>query len=426
MLSRFALQTRHLLPLFLALVAFALAPPVLAQGGEEDAAEVPAAVEEVSEELRAALRAAERQERTVRAIHAEYIDVRDRFAAGNADLESQVGDLRRELDNEIARLRQLSREVDLAGGEGAPFRAAIADVTGRVVTEDLSVGTLLALGQNWMSRGQNYLIEEGPGLALQLLLILLIWFAFKLLAGIVGRITRKALATPKIKASTLLKEFLIGLTAKVVLLIGVLVILSQLGVEIGPLLAGIGIAGFIAGFALQDTLSNFAAGVMILFYRPYDVGDFVSAGGVMGTVREMSLVSTVLTTPDNQRMIVPNKKIWGDTIQNITANPTRRVDLTFGISYGDDMGKAQGILERVVKAHPAVLADPAPNIRVHKLGDSSVDFICRPWVNTSDYWAVYWDLTRQVKEAFDNEGISIPFPQRDVHFYNHSSEPARI
>ena len=165
-------------------------------------------------------------------------------------------------------------------------------------------------------------------------------------------------------------------------------------------------------------LSNFAAGIMILLYRPYDIGNWVTVAGVTGGVDAMSLVSTTLKTGDNQMVVVPNGSIWGGIITNITGSKTRRVDLTFSIGYGDDIAKAQGILERLVSEHPLVLREPAPVIKVHALADSSVDFICRPWTKTGDYWNVYWDLTRSVKERFDAEGVSIPFPQRDVHVYN--------
>ncbi|ABN60050.1 MscS Mechanosensitive ion channel [Shewanella baltica OS155] len=196
-----------------------------------------------------------------------------------------------------------------------------------------------------------------------------------------------------------------------------MVALSQLGIELGPLLAGFGIAGVIIGFALQDTLSNFASGMMILIYRPYDVGDLINAAGVTGRVSHMSLVSTTIKTMDNQRLIIPNNKIWGDTINNITAEHQRRVDMTFGIGYSDNIEHAEAILKSIVEAHPKVQALPAPTIKLHLLGESSVDFIVRPWAKPEDYWEVYWDITREVKMRFDAEGISIPFPQRDVHIY---------
>ena len=190
---------------------------------------------------------------------------------------------------------------------------------------------------------------------------------------------------------------------------------SQLGIQLGPLLAGLGVAGFIIGFALQDTLSNFASGMMILIYRPFDVGDLIEAGGVTGKVSEMSLVSTTVLTVDNQKLVVPNNKIWGDVIRNVTAQKMRRIDMTFGIGYSDDIAHAERVLAEIVQCEERVLADPEPVIRLHTLGESSVDFVVRPWVRTADYWEVYWDITRKVKERFDAEGISIPFPQRDVH-----------
>jgi len=193
---------------------------------------------------------------------------------------------------------------------------------------------------------------------------------------------------------------------------------SPLGISLGPLLAGLGIAGFIIGFALQDTLSNFASGMMILLYRPLDVGDFVESGRVTGRVDRMSLVSTTFKTLDNQVIVVPNNLIWQHMITNLTVQKTRRVDLTFSISYSDDIDKAKAALLDVVKQHEACLEEPPPKVRVGALGDSSVDLLCRPWVRTADYWQTYWDITEIVKKRFDEEGISIPFPQRDVHVIN--------
>ena len=156
---------------------------------------------------------------------------------------------------------------------------------------------------------------------------------------------------------------------------------------------------------------------MILVYRPYDVGDMIEGGGVYGKVSHMSLVSTTILTIDNQTLVVPNSKIWGDVIRNVNAQRERRVDMVFGISYSDDIPQAERIFESILEQHPKVLKDPEPMVRLHTLGESSVDFIVRPWVATDDYWDVYWDVTREVKVRFDAEGVSIPFPQRDVHFF---------
>ena len=183
------------------------------------------------------------------------------------------------------------------------------------------------------------------------------------------------------------------------------------------------VPSFVAAFAMQSTLSNFAAGLMIMIYRPFDFGNVVTVGGVTGKVQAMNLVSTTLLTGDNQVIVVPNSNVWGSIITNINVSDTRRVDLVFGIGYDDDEEQAARILEQVVAAHPLVLKEPEPVIRLNELADSSVNFICRPWTKTADYWTVYWDITRQVKEHFDEAGISIPFPQREVHV---RSEPALV
>jgi small conductance mechanosensitive channel len=196
-----------------------------------------------------------------------------------------------------------------------------------------------------------------------------------------------------------------------------MLVLALLGVNVTPLFALVGGASFIIAFALQDTLGNLASGLMIMVNRPFDEGDFVSVGGVAGTVKSVSIVSTKVVTPDNRVIVIPNSRVWGDVITNTSASDIRRVDLVFGISYGDSIEKAQQILERVVADHPAVLSDPAPVVRVNELSASSVDFICRPWVKTADYLSTQWDLTRSVKEAFDANGITIPFPQTDMHIH---------
>ena len=217
--------------------------------------------------------------------------------------------------------------------------------------------------------------------------------------------------------SQLLEDFLVKAVRWVVMALGIIMALAALEISIGPLLAVVGAAGFVIAFALQDSLSNFASGLMILFFKPFDVGNIVEAGGVSGYVTSMNLVSTTIKTFDNKKMVVPNNKIWNDVITNATGVETRRVDMEFGIGYADDIDKAQAILEEIATSHPKVLADPAPTIRVHTLGDSSVNFVCRPWARTEDYWTVYWDVTETVKKRFDAEGVGIPFPQRDVHLY---------
>jgi len=278
-----------------------------------------------------------------------------------------------------------------------------------------SAETMVALALEWLTSPDGG-IQFGIRLALLVVAIVILLF----LAQIVSRLVKRLLARAP-GLSTLLKNFLQRFSQVATVVLGILVVLSMMGVSMGPVFAVVGGASFIIAFAMQSTLSNFAAGLMIMVYKPFDVGHFVTLAGVSGTVKEVSLVSTTLHTPDNQAITIPNSSVWGSTISNVSANDTRRVDLTFGIAYGDSADKAQGILEEVVKAHPLVLPEPAPVIRLHELADSSVNFVCRPWVKTGDYWTVYWDLTSQVKARFDRDGISIPFPQRDVHVYEHKA-----
>ena len=214
--------------------------------------------------------------------------------------------------------------------------------------------------------------------------------------------------------SKLLQGFLAMVVYWLVIAVGLMIVLAALGVNITPLFALVGGASFIAAFAMQDTLGNLAAGLMIMINRPFDQGDYVTVAGVGGTVRKVSVVSTTVTTPDNQVIVIPNSKVWGDVIINTTASETRRVDMVFAIGYEDSIELAQDTLEEVISSHPKVLKDPAPVIRVNELGESSVNFVARPWVRAEDYWDVYWDLTQQVKEAFDARGLTIPFPQTEM------------
>ena len=222
--------------------------------------------------------------------------------------------------------------------------------------------------------------------------------------------------------SKLLQAFLATLIYWLVMAVGLMVVLSGLGIDISPVFALIGGASFIMAFAFQDTLGNLASGLMIMINRPFDEGHYVDVGGVAGTVKSVSIVATTVVTPDNQIIVIPNKNVWGNVITNVTASQTRRVDLVFGISYEDSIPDALRVIEETTKAHPLVLDEPKPVIRAHELADSSVNFVCRPWAKTSDYWDVYWDLTRQIKENFDAAGISIPYPQQDLHIKSESAK----
>jgi small conductance mechanosensitive channel len=199
-------------------------------------------------------------------------------------------------------------------------------------------------------------------------------------------------------------------------------VLNLFGIETTSLIAVFGAAGLAVGLALQGTLSNFAAGVMLLIFRPIRVGDFVEVAGQAGTVVEISIFSTLLNTGDNVRITIPNSQAYGDVVKNYSSNDTRRIDLVMGIGYGDDIGKAMEIIERIVTADSRTLRDPAPTIAVSELADSSVNLVVRPWCASGDYWALRWDLTRALKEALEAGGCNIPFPQRDVHVLEFPSQ----
>jgi len=343
-------------------------------------------------------------------------EVAGRKAEG--DQKTQLGERANTLREERTRLiDRLNAVLDALTAKAGPDARADYDLYSKAVSgiplDTSDVGGMATAIVNWLKSE-----EGGIRWAFNIVKFIVILIVFKILAGLVAGMTRKAMSTAKVKLSDLLRDFIVNTLRKVVFVIGLIIAISMLGVNIGPLLAAVGVVGFVIGFALQDTLSNFAAGFMILLCRPYDLGDVVTVGGVTGKVDSMSLVSTTMKTPDNQTVVVPNGSIWGGVITNITGNETRRVDMTFGIGYSDDISKAQGILEEIITGHELVLKDPEPVIKLHELADSSVNFVCRPWSKTADYWAVYWDVTRAVKERFDNEGISIPFPQRDIHVHN--------
>jgi len=324
-------------------------------------------------------------------------------------------------------LRKTARAVNLEnmvalmnkqGMESTEFGKVLVVATGEILNENVDTEAVIGIFQMITNKAMAWLNENYTLILFKFVSVVLILFFFKILAGILSRLVDRAGTTSQLQQSQLLKNFLSGVTSKTIMLIGIVVALSQLGIEIGPLLAGMGVMGFVVGFALQDSLSNFASGMMILVYRPYDIGDFVEVAGISGKVNQMNLVSTTILTFDHQRMVIPNNKIWGGIITNVTAERIRRVDFVFGIGYADDLSKAESVLENIIASHELILEKPEPLIKVHNLGESSVDFIVRPWVNSKDYWDVYWDITRQVKDRFDVEGISIPFPQRDVHIYS--------
>ncbi|BAI80743.1 mechanosensitive ion channel, MscS family [Deferribacter desulfuricans SSM1] len=238
---------------------------------------------------------------------------------------------------------------------------------------------------------------------------------------IVGRFLSKkisklaGLGLKKANADEMLVDFLSDLLYYALFIISVVIALNTLGFKTTSLAAIIGAATLAIGLSLQSNLSNFGSGVLILLTKPFKVGDFVEVGGISGSVQKISIFNTELLTPDNKKIIVPNSSIIGNPITNFSANDTRRVDLTIGISYESDIKKAKAILEKIVNSDGRILKEPACTIAVAELADSSINIVVRPWVKASDYWAVKFDLLERIKERFDAEGVVIPYPQMDVH-----------
>ena len=340
--------------------------------------------------------------------------------ANRADMNALLSYSMDRKDQYLARLQNITTMMEGLELDTTDYKSVLVAEEG-LTYKLFSKDVFAQLMEEWQDSFRLFLANRGADVLLKIFVVVVILVLFRFLSKLARRGVKAGLARSKANISVLLKDTVIRLTGGLVMLFGVLIALSQIGLSIGPLLAGLGIAGFIIGFALQDTLANFASGAMILIYRPFDVDDFVEVTGATGVVKRMNLVSTTIATFDNQILVVPNSKIWGDVIKNVTHQDQRRVDLEFGIGYQDDIEKAERILAEVAREHELVLDTPETNIRVASLGDSSVNLILRPWVKTADYWHVYWDLTREVKLRFDREGITIPYPQRDVHIIRENS-----
>ncbi len=267
----------------------------------------------------------------------------------------------------------------------------------------------VSTGQEILTRIYGYMAEYG----LKIVAAVLIFLVGRWVAKLLSRLGGKAMT--KTKMDPTLVHFVQDLCYVALLMFVLIAVLAKLGIQTASFIAVLGAAGLAVGLALQGSLSNFAAGILMLIFKPIRVGDFVEAGGVKGSVKELGIFTTVLNSPDNVRIIVPNSQVMGGSISNYTVNGTRRVDMVIGVSYGDDLKKAKEVIEGVLRAEERILAEPAPVVAVSALADSSVNFVVRPWVNVADYWPTYFDLTARIKLALDENGITIPFPQRDVH-----------
>jgi small conductance mechanosensitive channel len=270
-----------------------------------------------------------------------------------------------------------------------------------------------------MSIDWNNLLEivrtQGVELAINVATAIAIFYIGKFVVSMMVRGMRKVMQKQEVDKT--LETFVSNLVRMVLMVIVVVAAIGALGIETTSFIAIFGAAGLAVGLALQGSLSNFAAGVLIVLFRPYRVGDFIEGAGIAGVVEQVQILTTVLRTGDNKRIIVPNGQIMDSIITNYSANETRRVDMVVGVSYDDDLDKVRSVLEELVAADDRILDDPAVTIAVSELADSSVNFVVRPWVKTADYWGVMFDMTEAIKKRFDKEGISFPFPQQDVHLY---------
>lgn len=258
---------------------------------------------------------------------------------------------------------------------------------------------------------QTYLAEYG----LKVVAAILIFIIGRMVAGWLRRFAEKVMTKRNVDPT--LVGFVSSLAYIGMMAFVILAALGQLGIETTSFIAVLGAAGLAIGLALQGSLANFAAGFLLIMFRPFKAGDFIEGGGVSGVVEKIEMFTTTLKTGDNKTIIVPNGKLANDNIVNYSAKETRRVDLTVGASYDADIKHVKKVLEEIVKADERVLADPAPMVAVGELADSSVNFVVRAWVKSGDYWGVFFDTTEAIKLRFDQEGIELPYPQRDVHLY---------
>lgn len=336
----------------------------------------------------------------------------------------EVSYLQRDIDTYSKALSLLVETGDSLNVNTVELRYELFVATGDITHDLLSWAVLKSTVISWASQFSSWFISNSPNMIFNVFMFILIMVIARILAQFAQKVLKKAVRAPHLKLSNLMQQFIVSISVKMIFCVALLIALAQVGLDLTPVIAGLGVASIIIGFALQDTLSNFASGMMLLIYRPFDEGDWINAAGVEGTVSNVSLVNTTIRTFDNEVLLVPNSKIWMEVIINRTYEKVRRVDMVFGIGYKDSIPKAEKIFEEILAADERVLKTPAPIIKVNTLNESSVDFVVRPWVRTEDYVDVMRDCTREVKMRFDEAGINIPFPQRDVHL--HISNPEAL
>lgn len=329
----------------------------------------------------------------------------------NLALLAQDGskELAEALQSLAASFNQLSSTL-ASSGLGA---AASPDVQTPATDEAPTNIDLTDVGQlqHYLTLAKDKAIEYAPNVLGAIVILVVGWFVARMITGLM----RKALGKSKLDPTLI--NFSASVTYMAMMAFVFISAVGKLGVPTASFVAVLGAAGFAVGFAMQGSLSNFAAGVMLMIFRPMREGDLVEAGGVLGVVAEVGVFATIINTLENKRAVVSNSAVTGGNIINYTTNGNLRVDMTFGIGYGDDMDKAMQVMTEILEADERVLASPAPTVACVGHGASSVDFVCRPFVKPEHYWDVWFDTHKKVKEAFDAQGISIPFPQRDVHLF---------
>ncbi len=292
--------------------------------------------------------------------------------------QDEIGAIERRLESSVESLTKAVALLKKYEIESTDFQQLLIESTGDITTDILDSDVAVGLGRKYLSRAKNWVMTSGPTLLFKLVLFLLILFAAKLLSRLVRRVSFSLLGRSD-RTSQLFRSLVSAMAARLTVLVGLLIGLWQFGFSPTSILAGLGLVGLVIGLALQSTLSSFAAGTLILLYRPYDIGDLIESNGHLGTVLEMTLMTTSLLTVDNQRVVLPNNKVWGEVIKSVNAEPQRRVDMVFGISYADDVDRAKELIEEILSDDDRVLAEPESIVRMHELNSSSVDFAVRPW-----------------------------------------------
>ncbi|MEE4329754.1 MAG: mechanosensitive ion channel family protein [Wenzhouxiangella sp.] len=314
--------------------------------------------------------------------------------------------------NALQQLVGLMERLDLPVGA---YRALLLDQRGTVGVDLLDREVFSVLLSSRLKQARERLLKQGPNIVFKAIVFSAIVLLAYFIAKLVQRFASLILNRESVELHQLMRNMLISVSFGVVFAGGVVVALSTIGISLVPMLAGLGVAGIVIGFALQDTLSNFASGWMILVYRPYDIDDHVKVGGVEGVVKRMNLVSTTIATFDNQSLVIPNSRIWGDVITNLTANRTRRLSIPVSVAYGEDLDRVEQVLREEIERQEGILKKPEPNVFVDSLGSSEIVMMTHAWVRTEDYWTQLRALTKRLKQRLDDEDMEIPFPQQDIY-----------